>query len=233
MTESAQQVGVHSVRVAAIVPARNEATRIANTVSALRADARVDDVIVVDDASVDDTARYAANAGARAFRLRERVGKGGALAFGLRHTSARVILFIDGDLGETAAVAGSLLEPILAGTADMAIASPPPTGPSGFGFVESFARLGIRMLTGSTMTRPLSGQRALRREILDRFLIAPRFGVEVGLTVDALRAGFRVVEVVYPIRHARTGRTYRGFRHRARQGVDITRALTVRLLRRS
>jgi glycosyltransferase involved in cell wall biosynthesis len=107
--------------VAAIVPARDEGARIQATVRALRALEVIDEIVVVDDASGDATASIAAEAGARAFRLARRAGKGGALAFGLSRTLARTIVLVDGDLGGSAGVAGALLTPVLAGEADMAI----------------------------------------------------------------------------------------------------------------
>jgi glycosyltransferase involved in cell wall biosynthesis len=215
--------------VAAIVPARNEAARIGDTVRALRAVADVTEIIVVDDASTDGTADRAKEAGAAVLRLPKRVGKGGAMRAGLAKTHAPVVLFIDGDLGSTAAIAHELLEPILNGDADLAIAAPPPSEASGFGLVEGFSRRGIRALTGNDMSRPLSGQRALRRDVLARTGIAPRFGVETAMTIDALRAGFRVVEIPLEFEHARTGRDAAGFTHRARQGADVALVLLSRL----
>lgn len=216
-------------RVTAIVPARNEAARIRATVTALQG--IVDEVLVVDDASDDDTGAIAREAGARVVRQPRRSGKGAALRRGLAGCDAPVVVFVDGDLGETAAVAGPLLEPVRAGTADMTIAAPGADRPSGFGLVESFARWAIRRLARTQMRRPLSGQRAIRREIVDRFPPADRFGVEVGLTIDAVRAGYRVIEVPYEITHAKTGRDARGFLHRARQGLDVALVAAARASR--
>ena len=58
---------------------------------------------------------------------------------------------------------------------------------------------------------------------------APRFGMEIGMTVDAARAGFQVREVELPLEHRATGRTWRGFVHRGRQLADF---LTVYVARR-
>jgi len=216
-------------QVAAIVPARNEAAGIADTVRALRAIDEITEVIVVDDASSDATAQHAADAGAAVVRLPRRTGKGGALRAGLAKTHAPLVVFIDGDLGSSAGIARALLEPVLAGDADLSIAAPAPAGPSGFGLVEGLSRRGIRALTGTTMARPLSGQRALRRDVLARARIAPRFGVETAMTIDALRAGFRVIEIPLEFEHARTGRDTAGFAHRARQGADVVLVLLSRL----
>ncbi|HEV2686470.1 MAG TPA: glycosyltransferase family 2 protein [Actinomycetota bacterium] len=217
------------VHVAAIVPARNEGSRIGDTVRALRAVGEITEVIVVDDASDDGTAERAKEAGAAVVRLPRREGKGGALRAGLAKTQAPVVLFIDGDLGATAGIARGLLEPVIAGEADLTIAASAAMGSSGFGLVEGLSRRGIRMLTGEAMARPLSGQRALRRAVLARARIAQRFGVETAMTIDALRAGFRVVEIPLEFEHERTGRDAAGFAHRARQGADVLMVLLSRL----
>ena len=210
-------------QVAAVVPAHDESLRIAATVRALRSLPGVDEVVVVDDGSRDATADLAAQAGARVVRLARNQGKGAALAAGAAATTAPVILLADADLEDSAANLDVLLQPLLAGTADVAIAAPSRAGgPSGFGLVEGLAGWGIKRLTGRGMDRPLSGQRALRAEVLRAVGgFAPRFGAETAFTVDALRAGSRVVEVPCDIRHARTGRDPAGFVHRARQGVDV------------
>jgi glycosyltransferase involved in cell wall biosynthesis len=217
--------------VAAIVPARDEQDRVAATVRALR-DAGLDEVVVVDDGSGDATAARAMQAGARVVRSQRNRGKGAALRAGIRVTDADVIVFVDADLGDTARVARALVDRVLSGDADMTIAAPPPSGPRGFGLVERFSRWGIRRGCGFDARRPLSGQRALRRAVVERCAIADRFGVETALTIDAVRAGFRVAEVELRFDHARTERSAAGFRHRARQGVDVLRVVVPRLVRR-
>ncbi len=215
----------------ALVPARNEADRIDATVRGLAAVDAIDEIIVVDDASTDATASTAAAAGARVHRLARRRGKGGALRAGLTGFDADIALLIDADLGSSAThVARVLLDTTTTETADMVIAAPPPGSPSGFGLVEGLGRWGIRRCTGTRLRRPLSGQRALRRRVVEAVALAPGFGVDVALTIDAIRAGFRVIEVTVPVDHARTGRTVAGFSHRARQGADVLRAIVPRLL---
>jgi hypothetical protein len=79
------------------------------------------------------------------------------------------------------------------------------------------------------MAEPLSGQRAVRWEALPALLpFAPGFGVEVAMTIDALRAGLRVVEIEVDLRHNPTGRDLAGLLHRARQARAISRELTRR-----
>lgn len=215
--------------VAVLIPAHNEATRVASTVTASLALPGVSRVVVVDDASADDTARVAEDAGAKVVRLTFNVGKGAALEAGItRIEDADIVVLLDADLGTTAAQASALLAPLLAGEADMAIARfPRPAAKAGFGLVKGLARWGIaRMGGGFIAEAPLSGQRALTRECLQ--LVRPfasGYGVEVALTVRALRRGMRLVEVPTEMAHAATGRDVSGFIHRGRQFVHVAMAL--------
>jgi hypothetical protein len=78
----------------------------------------------------------------------------------------------------------------------------------------------------------LSGQRCITRQLFDAVQpLARGFGVETGLTIDALRRGARVVEVAVPIAHRVTGTSWRDRRHRARQYRDVWLALAARRLR--
>ena len=215
--------------IAVLIPAHNEAETVGATVAAARAIEGVTRVVVVDDASSDDTALLAEEAGAKVVRLAFNVGKGAALDAGAsRVAAADIVLLLDADLAEAASQGAFLLAPVLSGTADMSIATfPRPAGKAGFGLVKGLARWGIaRMGQGFEAQAPLSGQRALTREA---FEIARPFafgyGVEVALTVRVLRAGLRVVEVPTTMSHAATGRDVAGFVHRGRQFVHVCLAL--------
>jgi glycosyltransferase involved in cell wall biosynthesis len=215
----------------AIIPAHNEAERIVATVQALAATAIADEVIVVDDGSEDHTGRLAGEAGAKVIRLRHRRGKRGALDAGARAARGNYLLFLDADLGDTAKQAGALLSPVLAGECDMTIGVFPtrPGRGGGLGLVVRFARWGIHRITGRTMQAPLSGQRALRRAVWARSRgIARGFGSEVAMTIDAICSGYHVLEVPVEMDHRVTGSDLAGYRHRARQFVDVARALWVR-----
>jgi len=217
------------VTCVAIVPAHDEAERIAQTVRATLSVPGIDRVLVVDDGSSDDTADEAMDAGAEVLRLSVNRGKGAALEAGvsLLPDDAEVVLFLDADLGASAAEAAALLEPVRAGEADMSIATfPAPARPAGFGIVLRLARWGIRRYGGLEVQAPLSGQRALTRACLASVgPFAAGFGVEVTLTVRAARAGCSVLEVPTTMRHAATGRDLAGFVHRGRQFIDVARAL--------
>lgn len=217
------------MNVVAVIPAFNEAERIEATVSAVRAISGVTEVIVVDDGSDDGTAGIAQSAGATVVRLEHNRGKGGALEAGLAEAgSPDIALFLDADLGKTGAHAALLLGPVLADAVDMTIARfPRPAGKAGLGLVKGIARWGIRRYGGPFDAQaPLSGQRALNRRALDACLpLQPGFGVEVALTIRALRAGLRVAEVQTAMTHAATGRDLAGFTHRGRQFLHVALAL--------
>jgi glycosyltransferase involved in cell wall biosynthesis len=191
-------------------------------------------VVVIDDASCDETAKRAVRAGATLVVNGRNLGKGGSLNRVLAGLQFDVLLLVDGDLGAHAAEAGALLEPVLSGEADLAIAAfPPPEKKGGFGMVQGLARRGIRRLTGLQTASPISGQRAMtRRAYEDVSPFYEGFGVEVAMTIDAHRAGYRVLEVPTSMSHKETGRDLAGFIHRGRQMVDIAKALASRAVRK-
>ena len=225
----------------AVVPARNEAARLPETLAALSEVPSVTRIIVVDDGSRDATAEVARSSGACVLSGtipgRSR-GKGHALLTGLsslRDASRREpVLLADADLGPTAAALGELLAALDDDTPAAIATFPenltnPAKGPAGgLGLVKSLSRRAIarRNVLDFVPTEPLSGQRALLPSALDALPgIAPGFGAEVGMTLDLLSAGVRPIEVPLPLSHRRTSKTPAGFAHRARQGLDIMRAL--------
>nr|MBA2609928.1 glycosyltransferase [Actinomycetota bacterium] len=211
----------------ALVAAKDAVESIEATVTALAALAGVDQVWVVDDGSTDATAERARRAGAQVVRLEVNGGKGGAIAAGVAATPhADRYLLADADLGATA----TGLSPLLAGGADLIVGVlPSADGRGGFGLVKRLARAGIRRAVDLDQEAPLSGQRLVDGEHLRAITLAPRFGVEVGMTIDIARAGAAVQERPVDVDHRHTGRSWRGFVHRAKQGRDVTAALVSRL----
>jgi glycosyltransferase involved in cell wall biosynthesis len=218
--------------VLAVVPAHDEADVVARTVRHLYHLDGVDRVAVVDDGSSDGTADIAHDAGAFVLRTPRRLGKGGALEGALeRLPRPTVYLLVDADVGASASEAQALVDAVRSGAADLAIGRLPAADGGGFGLVKRAAGRMIRWCAGFEPAEPLSGQRAATAACLDACRpLAAGFGVETAMTIDAVRMGFRVLEVDVEMRHRPTGRDVRGFVHRGRQGIDAARATLPRLL---
>jgi len=216
------------LRTAVLIPAYNEEQRIADTVRAAVGMPGIENVLVIDDGSEDSTASVAEDAGATVVRLDRNSGKGAAMNAGVAEIDADIYLVIDADLGSSAAETHRLLEPLFADQADMSIAiiKAPPGHKGGFGFVLRLARWAIKKYGRAEVSAPISGQRAIRAELIKSVGgFENGFGVETALTIDALRAGYRIVEVPLPLSHRATGRNWRGFIHRGRQFGDIAKAV--------
>lgn len=215
--------------LAVIVAARNEADRVADTVAALRDTLPAAAIWVADDASTDGTAEAAIAAGARVVSRARPHGKGANVTAAVEaalsaNPAPTLLLLCDADLGPSAARLGPLLEAVRGGECDLAVAAFSRQAGGGFGIALGFARWAVRSLCGVATAAPISGQRALRVEILSATLpFAHGYGMEVGMTVDALRAGYRLREYELDLTHRLTGRTPAGFVHRAHQLADFAR----------
>jgi glycosyltransferase involved in cell wall biosynthesis len=140
-----------------------------------------------------------------------------------------VAVLCDGDLGDSAARLGPLADAVLDGDADMAVAVFAKRMGGGLGLALGFARWAIRKRCGLVSSAPISGQRAMRATMLERALpFASGYGMEIGMTIDVVRAGGRVGEIELDLRHRATGRTLGGFVHRGLQLIDFVRVYLAR-----
>lgn len=212
-----------------IIAARNEADRIGSSVDGLAGAFPGAEIWVADDASTDGSSEVALAHGARVVSRGKPHGKGGnmtaAAQAALTGTPApQLVLVCDGDLGASAAKLRPLVEAVEAGECDLAVAAFRRRVGGGFGIALRFARWAIRSRCGYEAGAPISGQRAMRGEVLRAVLpFATGYGMEIGITVDAVRAGYRVAEVELELEHRATGRTLAGFVHRGRQLRDFAR----------
>jgi glycosyltransferase involved in cell wall biosynthesis len=223
--------------VAVVIPAHNEASRIALTVLAARRLPGVDLVVVVDAASTDSTARVAEESGAVVVRLGAKVGRTAALLRGIRQVAdadprsvpPRHLLLLDADLQQSAGEAARLLEPVLAGEADLVL--------SGTGRAETvavrgatgLARRGIARATGFATTRPLAAELCLTRAAFSAAEpLSEGAGAGPGLIIDLLRQGYRVQETPVPWDHRASRRGLRARLRDARRRREVRRALASR-----
>ncbi|MFC4530673.1 glucosyl-3-phosphoglycerate synthase [Sphaerisporangium dianthi] len=193
-------------RVSVVLPARDEAETVGEIVSAIRRDLLeavplVDELVVIDSRSTDDTAARAVEAGAKVFSQDEILpalapmdGKGDVLWKSLAVTSGDLLVFIDADLREfgTDFVTG-LLGPLLADPSVMYVKGcydrPLREARGGGGRVtELVARpmLNLHWPLLAGFVQPLAGEYAGRREVLERVPFATGYGVELGLLIDLL-----------------------------------------------
>ncbi len=230
-----------------VVAAYDEAERIDATLRALEVAFPGAPVWVADDGSRDATAELARRAGAHVVRSDRVIGKGGAVTAAAEQAAAAlagtaqshaqggadadspIFVLCDGDLADSARELGALADAVAGGAADVAVAVFARRVGGGAGIALGFARWAIRRRCGLQTIAPISGQRALSAHALrDLLPFADGFGMEIGMTIDAVRAGHRVIEVELDLAHRATGRTLSGFLHRGRQLVDFMRVYASR-----
>jgi glycosyltransferase involved in cell wall biosynthesis len=228
-----------------IVTAYNEAELIGATLDAVSRAFPQARVLLADDGSTDDTPTLAAARGAHVIRSERMIGKGGAATLAAREALSNasaerrgldgdaggepVFVLCDGDLGDSAARLGALADAVERGEADLAVAAFSRRVGGGFGVARGFAHWAIRRRCGLSTRAPISGQRALSAATLDDVLpFAHGFGMELGMTIDAVRSGHRVVELELDLDHRASGRTLAGFTHRGAQLLDFARAYLAR-----
>lgn len=223
-------------KVAVVIPAKNEADIIATTLRTCGAIPHVDLVVVVDDGSTDRTSDSARNAGkVTVVRHSYSYGKASAMETGAKVVAMRDpadgpprnLLFLDADLGESAAEVGPLVEAVVSGETDCAIAAlPPQPGAGGFGMVKGLGFKAIKYFTGWKPTQPLSGQRCITREAYEAVQpLATGWGVEVGMTLDLLSSGHSIKEIPCDLTHRASGKDLAGNLHRLSQLWGVFRAV--------
>lgn len=192
--------------VSVCLPARDEAATVGAIVETIRTELveavpLVDELVVIDDHSLDDTAEAATAAGARVVDARRTLadvtgpGKGKALWKSLHETSGDIVLWCDADLDRFSShfVTG-LLGPLLK-RADVSFVKatyerPQISGTGGGRVTELLARPVLANLFPELagIGQPLAGEYGGRRRLLETLPFVDGYGVDLALLVDALRA---------------------------------------------
>lgn len=181
-------------KVSVIIPAYNEEDTVAQVVDVVKKVSFVDEIIVVNDGSSDNTESEAIKAGAIVINHETNKGKGEALFTGYNQAECDIIAFIDADIYNlTSKKVESMIKPILLGEAEIT--------------KTKFSRASGRVteLTAKPLLnfffpeisfeQPLSGQFAARRETLKKINFEKDYGVDVGIVIDADVLGIPIMEV--------------------------------------
>ena len=211
-----------------IIPVYNEEIKIKDTIDSIIDLDIVDEVIAVDDGSVDLSPQILKEYENPKFKYKiqpSNKGKGRALEEGLKMIDSKcdICVFLDGDLGKTSSEVVKIIKPVIDGECDVAIAKfRPAKKKGGMGFVKRLAKNSVYELTGVELDSTISGQRAFKREVIEKFKHIPDgYGVEVGMTIDILKWNYIVKEYIVDMTHNETGRDLRGFIHRGKQYLHI------------
>lgn len=203
-------------RIIAVIPAYNEEKTIGGVLSVLVRIREIDEIIVVNDGSTDQTAAVATQYRVTLVDLQQNLGKGGAIQAGLNQGRADIVLFLDADLiGLSPAHVKKLLVPVISGQADMS--------------VGLFERGRVATDLAQKVAPYLSGQRAVRRDVLEMVddLAISRFGVEMAITqlVEAKNLSVREVylqDLTHVTKEEKLG-VMRGFAARMKMYWEIIR----------
>jgi glucosyl-3-phosphoglycerate synthase len=192
---SIKTTGNHkNMTVSVIIPAFNEEKTVSHVVKVVRSLNYIKEVIVVDDGSMDQTARIAKEAGATVIHHIKNRGKGAAIKTGFKNSKGDIVVFLDADLiNLTKSQVSNIIDPIMSGEADVTKTK----------FKREAGR--VTELTAKPLLnfffpeikfdQPLSGQFAAKRSFLNKIKLEDDYGVDVGIVLDADVMGMKVKEV--------------------------------------
>jgi glucosyl-3-phosphoglycerate synthase len=188
--------GAASTSISVIIPAKNEAATIGAVLDAVTHHrGLIDELLVVNDHSNDDTATVANHHGAKVITLNGPTGKGQAMSAGLEATSSEVVVFLDADvLNTTTDFVPRLVQPLLE-RADVQLVKgyyerPLHNMPTGGGRVNELAARPILSLLFpglGEIRQPLAGETAGRRSAFESITFEAAYGVEIALLIDIAR----------------------------------------------
>ena len=180
--------------VSIVIPAYNESKTIEKVINVISSLDCVNEIIVVDDGSSDDTASVAQKAGATVILHSKNKGKGAAIKTGFENSTGDIVAFMDADLKNlTSKQVEKIIRPILDGKADLTKTK----------FKRKAGR--VTELTAKPLLnfffpelkydQPLSGQFAAKRSFLSKIKFEEDYGVDIGIVLDADVRGMRIKEV--------------------------------------
>lgn len=197
-----------------VMPAYNAAETLEKTVDDLPK-GLVDEVILVDDASTDETVKIAKNLGLTVFIHRKNKGYGGNQKTCYRKAlekGADILVMVHPDYQYDSSLTGELIKPILAGRFELMFGSRIRTRKEALGggmpwykyFLNRLLTPIENMILGVNFSEHLSGFRAYKREVLEKLPLekfSDDFVFDQQLMVSAIAAGFKVGEIPVPVRY--------------------------------
>jgi len=215
---------IYDKSISVIIPAYNEEDIIGETLETLNRD-WVDEIIVVNDGSSDKTKELVSKYPVKLINLEKNNGKGNAVSHGLKKSTGDILVIVDADLGNSVHEIKKLIYPLLNNRVEFTVGVLPIKG-GGLGLVRKLAEIGMKYMTGKTMKAPLSGQRAFKREIMERLLpLQTGFALEMGLNISIIKQNIKFAEIECNFKHRITGHNFSGYRHRLNQFIDIIKSL--------
>ncbi|MEJ6950123.1 glycosyltransferase family 2 protein [Natronospora cellulosivora (SeqCode)] len=217
---------INNQKISIVIPAYNEEDIIGCTLNNLTF-SWIDQIIVVNDGSSDNTKNIIQKYKVELLDLKENCGKGNAINQGILETCGDIILIIDADLGESVVEIEKLIEPLIDREAkvEFTIAVLPIIG-GGLGFVRKLADISLKYLIGENMRAPLSGQRAFKRDVLEKiYPLREGFGLEMGINIALFKNNIKFEEVDCEFQHRITKQSFSGYIHRSKQFLDIIKSI--------
>lgn len=178
-----------------IIPAYNEEKNISNVIE--RVPPFVNEIIIVDDGSADNTSEVASKHAVRLIKHEKNFGKGEALKNGAKLASEDVLVFIDGDGQHDPSEIDSLISPIIQKKADLVIGYRNlEEAPLVRKFSNFMARFAIDMFTKQEVKDPLCGFRAMSKEAFNKLSVTKKgYEVEFDMIFEALRNDLKVANM--------------------------------------
>lgn len=221
-------------RVLIVVPVYNESDLITKTIKGLKKIDIIDEIVIVNDGSTDNTNEVIEELGVSIISFKKNHGKGYAMKKAVEQMDYDYIGFVDGDLGDTSLEIEKLIRPVILNNVDFTIAKFPKVNTKGgFGLVKGLAKKGVNLYTGKEINTSLSGQRVYKKKVINTIKYIPtHYGIEVAMTIQAIKNGFTFKEIPVNMTHRYSDRSLKGFKHRGKQFVDILKTLIIMFFRR-
>lgn len=211
--------------ISVVMPAYNEQDSILETIKGLSKIKEIDEIIIVDDGSTDNTPAILSDiSGIRLVTNGKNKGKGYAVHMGIQYAKNDFILLVDADLGDSSEEVSKMISCM--GKNRLIIgALSKSTNRNGFGVTKRVSVKGFEMLTKETVESVLSGQRLLPADFMRSIDLPRDYALEFKITLEAVRSGMEIIEVPVQMHHREYGRTFRGFLHRGKQCSQILKQI--------